>query len=70
MVGLDQVFLRVSEDVGVVELCVNVSLPETDCPIPFPFEVKLSTHDGSAGTVTRYTYTHLHRHTPIIHFMQ
>ena len=52
VVGLEQTFFRVSEDVGVVELCANVSSPVIDCPIAFPFEVHLTTHDGSAGLVS------------------
>ena len=52
VVGLEQTFFRVSEDVGVVELCANVSSPVIDCPIAFPFEVQLSTRDGSAGLVS------------------
>ena len=51
-VGLERTFFRVSEDVGVVELCANVSFPVIDCPIAFPFDVQLSTFDGSAGTVS------------------
>ena len=39
VVGLEQTFFSVSEDVGVVELCANVSFPVIDCPIKFPFEV-------------------------------
>ena len=47
VVGLEQTFFRVSESVGVVELCANVSFPVVDCPIKFPFEVNLSTRDGT-----------------------
>ena len=50
VVGLEQTFFRVSGDVGVVELCANVSFPVIDCPIKFPFEVQLSTCDGTAST--------------------
>ena len=52
VVGLEETFFHVSEDVGVVDLCVTVSSPVNDCSIKFPFEVQLSTHDGSAGTVS------------------
>ena len=48
VVGLEQTFFRMSEGVGVVELCVNVSFPVVECPIKFPFEVNLSTRDGTA----------------------
>ena len=47
-VGLEQTFFQVSEGVGVMELCANVSSPDVDCPIKFPFEVNLSTRDGTA----------------------
>ena len=52
VVGLEQTFFRVSGDVGVVELCVNVSSPVIDCPIKFPFEVQLSTCDGTASAAS------------------
>ena len=52
VVGLEQTFFRVSEDVGVVELCAIVSSPVIDCPIKFPFEVQLYTCDGTAGLVS------------------
>ena len=49
VVGLEETFFSVSEDVGVVELCANVSSPVIDCPIKFPFEVQLSACDGIAS---------------------
>ena len=49
VVGLEQTLYRVSENVGLVELCVNVSFPITDCPIAFPFQVNLTTHSGTAS---------------------
>ena len=49
VVGLEQIFYSVSEDVGVVELCAVVNEPNIDCPIAFPFDVPLSTSDNSAG---------------------
>ena len=52
VVGFEQTFFRVSEDVGVVELCANVYFPVIDCPIAFPFEVHLFTRDGFAGTMS------------------
>ena len=47
--GLEQTSFQVMENVGAVELCVNVSFPTIDCPIAFPFDVILSTADGTAG---------------------
>ena len=55
VVGLEQTFFRVSENVGVVELCaILLSFAETviDCPITFAYEVSLSTYDGTAGIIT------------------
>ena len=49
VVGLEQTFFRVSEDVGVVELCAVVYTPIIECPIEFPFDVRLSTRDDTAG---------------------
>ena len=37
VVGLEQTLYMVSEDVGLVELCVNVSSPIIECPITFSF---------------------------------
>ena len=62
VVGLEQTFFRVSEDVGVVELCANVSSPVIDCPIKFPFEVQLSTCDGTAST-TSFTVCMRYNHS-------
>ena len=59
VVGLEQTFFRVSESVGVVELCAIVSFPVIDCPIALSFNVSLSSYDGIAGV-----YIH------IIHQMQ
>ena len=49
--GLERTSFLVMENVGVVEVCVNVSFPVIDCPIAFPFEVILSTDDGTAGNM-------------------
>ena len=50
VVGLERINQSVSEDVGVVEVCVVVTSPDIQCPIEFPFNVSLSTADGGAGT--------------------
>ena len=55
VVGLEQTFFRVTESVGVVELCVTVSFPTIDCPITFPFDVILSTDEGTAGKLLTHT---------------
>ena len=39
----------VSEDEGIVEVCVVVFFPNGSCPIQFPFDIRLSTGDGTAG---------------------
>ena len=59
VVGLEQTFYRVSEDVGQVELCVNVSSPIIECPITFPFQVSLTTRSRTAGNAI-YNYTSFH----------
>ena len=51
VVGLEQTFFRVEENVGFIEVCVNVSFPDIECPIEFPFQVELSTVDGTAGKI-------------------
>ena len=52
--GLERTSFLVMENVGVVEVCVNVSFPTIDCPIAFPFDVVLSTDDGTAGNMPVY----------------
>ena len=49
--GLERTFFREMGNVGVVELCANVTSPDCTCPISFPFDVRLSTDDGTAGKV-------------------
>ena len=51
VVGLEKTFYIVPEDVGLVELCVNVSSPIIECPITFPFQVSLTTRGRTAGNV-------------------
>ena len=43
MVGLEKTFYKVSEGVGVVEVCAVVYSPSGDCPITFPFNIFLLT---------------------------
>ena len=45
---------RVSEDVGIVELCVCVIIPNIPCPVTHSFEVSLSTANISAGIKNDY----------------
>ena len=51
IVGLEETFISVSENVSIVELCAIVYEPnETfNCPIDFPFTVSLTTSDYTAG---------------------
>ena len=49
VVGLEKTIYRVSEYVGVLEVCAIVYSPTVDCPIVFPFDVSLSTSDNTAG---------------------
>ena len=50
-VGLEATLYQVSEDGGVVEVCVVVSSPTNVCPVVFPFTVELTTVSGSAGNI-------------------
>ena len=47
VVGLEDIFYRVSEGVGFVEAIVYH--PVFECPIDFSFDVDFSASDGSAG---------------------
>ena len=49
VVGLQTTFYTVRENRGEVEVCVEVSSPNRDCPIECPIDVLLSTGDDSAG---------------------
>ena len=49
IVGLEESFYQVSEDVGVVTVCTVVNSTGISCPIEYSFEVELSTKNGSAG---------------------
>ena len=49
IVGLEESFYQISEDVGVVKVCTVVNNASLSCPIDYSFEVELSTKDGSAG---------------------
>ena len=51
-IGLEKTAFTVPEDVGTVEVCVNLSCSseKPSCPVSFPFGVNLSTMDGTAGT--------------------
>ena len=58
VVGLERTFHRVSEDVGVVEVCPIVYEPNGTCPISFSFDVILSTSIDSAGIPTLHVVSH------------
>ena len=51
--GLEKTFYQVSEDVGVVEVCVIVYSPSITCPVALSFDVILSTEDFTAGIVMK-----------------
>ena len=42
---------NVSEDEGMVEVCVVVFFPNASCPIQFPFDIRLETSNGTAGKI-------------------
>ena len=49
VVGLERVLYQVREDVEVLQLCVSILSPVTECPIAFSFNVSISTSDNTAG---------------------
>ena len=54
MVGLEKTIYTVSEDDGMVEVCVVVT---SECNIPFPFNVNVLTRRGSGMYVhARHIY--------------
>ena len=55
VVGLEETFYRVSESVGVVEVCAIVYHPNITCPIQFPFNVNLSTIGNNSQSVFHLT---------------
>ena len=56
VVGLEETFYQVSEDVSVVEVCAVVYEPDSSvpCPISFPFTISLFTSDTTAGRYVMY----------------
>ena len=59
IVGLEKTLYEVSEDVGEVEVCANVTAPELECPLNFPFTVTLYSVDNTAGNVGLVFYLHV-----------
>ena len=51
VVGLERTFYNVSEEDKHVELCADVLLPNTECPIEFPFDIYLVLSNESAGVL-------------------
>ena len=51
-IGLEKTAFTVPEDVGTVEVCVNLNCPggRSNCSVAYIFDVHLSTMDGTAGT--------------------
>ena len=50
--------ITVPEDVGMVQLCLNVTQPSPDEDLPFEIFVDLATEVGSAGM--KYINTSMH----------
>ena len=48
MVGFENTSLEVSESVGEVELCVNISQP-SNAPVEIEFNLTVEIHAGTAG---------------------
>ena len=51
-VQLESLSFSVYEEDGDVEVCVNISAVNDDCPIEFDAFITLSTRRDTAGTVT------------------
>ena len=47
--GLENTEYTVNEDYASVNVCVQVSSPDIDCPIVFPFELDFTATPGTAG---------------------
>ena len=43
--------MSVSEEVGMVSVCVKVERPPIECPVDFSFYITFSTMDDEAGIV-------------------
>ena len=54
VVGLEYTVYEVMESEEILEVCVRVYTPISDCPIPVPFTLIVTAFEGSAGT-----YLHL-----------
>ena len=58
VVGLERTLYEISEDVGVVEVCVTVYEPNETCPISFSFDVSLTSRLDSAGNWQLYVVSY------------
>ena len=56
VIGFENTTYQVSEDEGVVELCVVVYSPVIECPIDFGLIFNLHIEDGSAGIYFKSMY--------------
>ena len=53
VVGLAERFYEVDEDVGGVQVCVELKTESQDCVISFPFNITLQTSDLTGTYNTR-----------------
>ena len=53
-VGFKRTVYRIAENVGAVEVCVNVEHPMITCPISLPFSLNLRTNPGIRTTCYLY----------------
>ena len=51
-IQLESLSFVVYEEDGDVEVCVNISAVQDDCPIEFDAGITLSTRKDTAGTIT------------------
>ena len=64
-VGFEKTVYRIAENVGAVEVCVNVERPMINCPISLPFTLDIRTTPGITTScyLNRYKsffYMHIH----------
>ena len=49
VVGFEMSAVTVSEDQGMLQVCVKIFSPDIDCQVVFPFDLIVTASDGTAG---------------------
>ena len=55
VVGFKRSRVTVQEDVGMVQLCVEIFSPDIECPVLLPFELIVTATNGTAGNTLSNT---------------